>query len=99
LNEAAAWRNAAHDYIWQGNCDVAAQTARSNDAELRITNPIEIPNKISPENNAPRTAERAFSSLVAAPKGHGELYRKVTRRSGLVSVREESRAGSLTIES
>jgi hypothetical protein len=29
--------------IWQGNCDVAAHTARSNDAALRITKAIEYP--------------------------------------------------------
>jgi hypothetical protein len=71
--------DAARDNIWQGNCDVASQTARSNDAELCITNPSEIPNRQLPCQIRAASFKR--------------LYRKVTRRSGLVSVRQESAPG------
>ena len=38
-----ARRTLARYAVWQGNCDVAAQTNRSNVAAFRITNSIEYP--------------------------------------------------------
>src|ERR1039458_6941697 len=38
-----ARRTLARYAVWQGNCDVAAQTTRRNVAAFRITNSIEYP--------------------------------------------------------